>query len=88
MFRAYLGPSSGGKLYVYNIWYLLFRKEDSLKLLEHIHIITCVKYNAVVYRLVLRNSITFYIIIYKIRGGNYYSKKRIVFKLPECVHIS
>jgi len=24
MFRAYLGPSSGGKSYVYNSWYLLF----------------------------------------------------------------
>ena len=23
MFRAYLGPSSGGKPYVHNIWYLL-----------------------------------------------------------------
>jgi hypothetical protein len=24
MFRAYLGPSSGGTTYVYNNWYLLF----------------------------------------------------------------
>jgi len=24
MFRAYLGPSSGGKSYVYNNWYLFF----------------------------------------------------------------
>jgi len=28
MFRAYLGPSSGGKPYVYNSWYLLFFLDD------------------------------------------------------------
>jgi len=30
MFRAYLGPSSGVKPYVYNSWYLLFFLEDCL----------------------------------------------------------
>jgi len=30
MFRAYLGPSSGGKPYVYNSWYLLFFLDDCL----------------------------------------------------------
>jgi len=30
MFRAYLGPSSGGKAYVYNNWYLLFFLDDCL----------------------------------------------------------
>ena len=44
----------------------------------YIHIIKCVKYNAVVYRLVLRISVSSYIITYKIRGDNYYSEKRIV----------
>jgi len=29
-FRAYLGPSSGGKPYVYNKWYLLFFLDDCL----------------------------------------------------------
>jgi hypothetical protein len=30
MFRPYLGPSSGGKPYVYNNWYLLFFLDDCL----------------------------------------------------------
>jgi len=30
MFRSYLGPSSGGKPYVYNSWYLLFFLDDCL----------------------------------------------------------
>ena len=31
-FRASLGPSSGGKPYVYNSWYLLFFLDDRLLL--------------------------------------------------------
>jgi len=30
MFRAYLGPSSGGKPYAYKNWYLLFFLDDCL----------------------------------------------------------
>jgi len=30
MFRAYLGPSSRGKLYVYNSWYLSFFLDNCL----------------------------------------------------------